>query len=226
MSSVPPPPFPSSQPGQQPASGPPAGPDPQPYGAPQQGDAPQQAPSAGAVPPPAGVPSPGAQQAYPAGPSYPGASAAGPSGGSSGGSKKWLPWVLGGCGCLLLVAILAVAAIIGLSLLGGAGNPEDTARDFAKAMQEKDCTELRSLTTEDFWDGQSCEKSLEAASKFFTIEKFEVIDSEVDGDTADVNVRVTGTFQGHTSTSTSTMHMVKDDGRWKVDGTTGDTTGS
>lgn len=76
---------------------------------------------------------------------------AGAPGGASGRPKRptWHWAVLGGCGVMVLLVSLVVAAVLFFQI-ANRGNPQDTLDDFYTAMDDSDCTLFMETTTEEY----------------------------------------------------------------------------
>lgn len=127
--------------------------------------------------------------------------------------KTWLPWVIGGCSCLGLITLAAIALIIVLAVLGS-GGPEQTVHDHHQAWEEADCEAFIETTTEKYREGSTCEDFATAAANGGEA-TYEVLGSETDGDTATVQ-----TYEEVTVSETATYTLVRVDGDWKIDGHT------
>lgn len=217
----------AQQPGQQPGGGyPPSGG--QPYGQPAYGY-PQQ-------------PVYGQQPPYPPQGGYQGFGGYGP----PPKKKSPLPWILGGLGALVVIAVVTTL-IIGLSTGSSAGDPRPVAERAVSMMNEKDFTGLKSISCEqqsaqtqqaiDLMEGKGA--GLEQLKEMGATEAD--IKQLMDSVTFDVRLEavqrngderataaiagtigISGTFQGVDLGSTPAtpidqkLNMVVEDGAWKL----------
>lgn len=120
------------------------------------------------------------------------------------------------------LAFLFAAALAALTLtacLGG--SPEQTAEDFYRAVEAGEITEAMDLLTDDTFDAVGRDKvraALEMQTRRIAdqggIETFEVVESEVHAELADLQVRIT---LGDGSTMNETVNLRKVDGDWKIE---------
>lgn len=123
--------------------------------------------------------------------------------------------MIGGCGCLLLAALAAIALIIGITVLGSS-SPEQTVRDHHQAWAEADCEGFMETTTEKYRRGATCEDFATAVA-IGGAGTVEILDSETDGDTATVRTLEEVTAGDVTVSQTVTYTLVRVDGDWKID---------
>jgi ketosteroid isomerase-like protein len=132
--------------------------------------------------------------------------------------------------------IIAVAASLLLLLLGlamtGCGDegPSRAAEDFVRASAELDCENLVGLLANDSIQlfGEDRDKAVEACNQELEamgdqapkleLTSFEITEENVDGDTADVKFKASAKIEGQEEEQTEedTVHLVKEDGQWKV----------
>ncbi|MGP9694130.1 nuclear transport factor 2 family protein [Brachybacterium sp. AOP25-B2-12] len=131
------------------------------------------------------------------------------------GKRKWLPWAIGGCGCLVAVAV--IAAIVAIALYVASGNsPKAAVEGYEKAWSTADCELLFSVTTEDFRRGLTCAE-FEASAGDDPTADLTVLDSRTQGDEAIVVARATPEDASDGDPVDVTFRLVKEDGDWKVD---------
>jgi hypothetical protein len=125
---------------------------------------------------------------------------------------------------LLCLAVLGGGAVVLLSAsdsssTAAGGSPEEAVRGFYEAFEQGDCEAMMELiTAAPGGDAQAladCESSMQSGALDtidFSIDDVKVVDEQSDTAT----VEVTGTAFGETSTQPITV--VKEDGKWKIDG--------
>ncbi|MGY5766664.1 hypothetical protein ACXET9_15890 [Brachybacterium sp. DNPG3] len=170
----------------------------------------QSAPAYGT--PPGGAPSPGAP--------WQSASGQAPVGGQPPSKKRWLPWAIGGCGCLVLLAIVAIVLFF-VFVIGSTSGPRNAVETYEQAWIDGTCEGFLETTTDDFNGGATCEDFEYAAS---TIEDYEytITETSVSGKTAEVSVEESYTYYGEKASQTGTYYLVKEDGEWLIDSSTVD----
>lgn len=232
------------QPGspQPPGHGQPPGPGQPPpgYGYPPGGQPPGGAGQPGpGYPPPGGQPPggpPGGGYPGQGGPGYPGQTGQpgyGPPPGGEGSSKS--PIIIAVVGVVAVVVIVVVLFVTGV--FGGGGSPEAVVEDYFNAFTNEDCGALVNLVTEESLDGKSpedaeaeCQKSMDAADEMaegsdMEIPEYEseLVSTEVK-DESDESATVAATVKTWESgkeddaeEATEDLHLVKEDGDWKID---------
>jgi hypothetical protein len=153
------------------------------------------------------------QPGYPAQPAWQGQQYGAPTGGSGGGGINTKLLALIGGGALLVIILVVVLFVV---LGGGSGGPKGVVEDF---IDGESCSDVEDLVTDDFKDtyfNGECtdEKTNDADAGDLD---YDVKDAKVDGDKATVDVKTSGSFGGQDFDETSTFHLVKDDGDWKID---------
>lgn len=156
---------------------------------------------------PLAPPAPGARP----GTGYPGAPGGTP---PAKRPRAWLPWALGGCGCLVAAAIVTALIVVSVVLVSSR-SPEQTVQDYHRAWDTADCDLFFETTTESFRSGASCADFTEAVETGGT-GTIEVLSSETDGDRAIVITEEEATFEGVTIGGTVEYRLVKRDGDWLI----------
>lgn len=128
------------------------------------------------------------------------------------GKRKWLPWAIGGCGCLLVLAIVGTVVAVGLFIASG-NSPKAAVENYAEAWSTGDCELLFSVTTEDFREGLTCAE-FESRAGDSSDADLTVLDSRTNGDEAIVVARASSDGES----AQVSFRLVKEDGDWKVDG--------
>lgn len=138
-------------------------------------------------------------------------------------SRSRLPWLIGGLCALLALIVGAVAVIGALWFLVLRPTPQDAVEQYLVAWDTQDCEAYEEVTTESFRGGPeyTCEQWQEILEEQsdFTFEQ-EIGEIEVDGDRASVEVIEDGTADGVTHRSVYACELVKQDGKWLLDGIT------
>ena len=208
------------QPGQHPGPGPQPGQPGQPGGQPGQfpGGQPGQFPGGQPDQPGYGQP-PGQQFGQPPGgfgqpPGYPPAQ-----------KRSALPWILGGVGLLVVIA-LAIGAFV---LLGGSGgnDPRDVAQTVVDEMNKLEnanagtienqlCNSQKEAFRKEFDDFVNGFKELKAQAGSDFTAKFSLGDVRTEGDTGSFDIIAEASFQGESNKETIPAQLVREDGDWKV----------
>lgn len=133
-------------------------------------------------------------------------------GGSGGGISGKLIGIIGGAAAAVIVVIVLLVV-----LLGGSSGPKGVVEDFLDADS---CSDVEDLVTEDLKESFG-ECNDEDIQQFQGGEEAdvdtEVKDEEIDGDEATVEVEANGSFGGEEFSQTTTFHLKKEDGDWKID---------
>jgi hypothetical protein len=138
--------------------------------------------------------------------------------------RRRAPWIIGGI-CALLALLLVVALVIGVILfLTLRSTPEDAVEQYLEAWNAQDCASYEEVTTERFRGGPeyTCESWQELLREQSEFEfEDEIGETTVDGDRASVEITETSTEpDGAQYRGVYTFELVKQDGRWLIDGTT------
>jgi len=95
------------------------------------------------------------------------------------------------------------------------GDPAETVQAFIDAALDGDCAALEDLVTDDFLDESGDCSSADFDTSELEGVELEVGDTEVDGDTA--TVQLVSTYEGQTAEIG--LELVYEDGAWLIDGT-------
>ena len=138
--------------------------------------------------------------------------------------KSALPWILGGLGVLVVIA-LAVAAFLAF---GGSGDdPREVAQTVVDEMNKLEnanadtienltCNAQKDTFRQDFDDFINGFKELkEQAGDDFTA-TFTLGDVRTEGDTGTFDIVAEAQFKGETNKETIPGQLVREDGEWKV----------
>lgn len=133
--------------------------------------------------------------------------------------KSPLPWILGGCGCLTLLAIAAIVALFAFGGLLGPGDPEKPVATMLEALKDGDCEKAKSVVQESARKNAKCD-SFEQASKLINDQgefSYDIKESKVNGDEATVQVHVAlKTDGGTTHEDDVTISLLEEDGEWRI----------
>ena len=127
-------------------------------------------------------------------------------------------------GWLKVVLVLALAALLGSTLLGcggGGASPEDTVQDALKAMEAMDAEEMATYFTEEL--REDVEFGMELAFVFIDEIKISNLKTKVLSQTedeatveADFDVETTVFDETEEEHVTEPFNLVKEDGKWLI----------
>jgi uncharacterized protein YprB with RNaseH-like and TPR domain len=127
-------------------------------------------------------------------------------------------------GWLKVVLVLALAALLGSTLLGcggGGSGPEDTVRGALRAMEAMDAEEMGTYFTEEL--REEVEFSMELAFVFIDEIKISNVKTKVLSQTedeatveADFDIETTGFDETEEEHVTESFNLVKEDGKWLI----------
>jgi hypothetical protein len=114
------------------------------------------------------------------------------------------PLIIGG----VLAVVIAVAVTLILVLSGSTG-PTGVVNSWLTAAQDKNISRLRDL---------SCERARDeiTSGAIPEIKSWDITNVSESGDTATVTLNITVTVDGETHTSPARLHLIKENGDWKV----------
>jgi hypothetical protein len=129
--------------------------------------------------------------------------------------------------CALALILTAPLAIFAAGCGDGDG-PATALEDFTYAQAAKDCDRLVPLL-----DAQSkeilgkaigpngdpvegCRQTMEAQTQTIEITDFNIIEENIDGDSATVKFSINGTVDGQETSEENTVDLVRENGEWKV----------
>lgn len=130
----------------------------------------------------------------------------------------------------LLVVMIPAMLLLGIMAwgCGTADSPSAVLEEFSYAQADNDCEKTIDLLTEeskslfsmtnegDVDPVEGCKQMLEVHPQEIKITNFETIEENIDGDTAVVKFKITGTVDGEEVEQEETIDMIKEDGKWKV----------
>ncbi len=128
-----------------------------------------------------------------------------------------------------LLVVTAILVLLVVPALGcGGESPSAALEEFTYAQADNDCEKIINLLTEEskglfsmatgteMDPVEACRQTLEANPQEVEITKFETIEENIDGDTAEVKFSISGKVGGEELTQEETITMIKEDGVWKV----------
>ncbi|MFQ6270461.1 hypothetical protein ACLLO4_28990 [Kutzneria viridogrisea] len=157
-------------------------------------------------------------------------------GGPVPGKKSPLPWILGGVGVLVVVALIVVFVFVKPFGGGTSGSPEDAAQAIVDMYNKQDASGIRAATCKKLQDDvdnamknldpSKLTASLPAELRNMTLKASLVGVTSVSDSSADAKVsqhfeNVPSKYASMIKDRTVTMKMVKESGSWKVCGLSG-----
>lgn len=134
----------------------------------------------------------------------------------------------------MFLLIMCAVFLSGVALLAAAGcgsdenSPSAAVEQFIYAQADKDCDRLVSLLDTSSKDTLSkaigpqgdpvagCQQTMSAQTQEIEITDFNVIEENINGDTATVKFSIEGSVNGQTMNEEDTANMIKENGEWKV----------
>jgi hypothetical protein len=120
-------------------------------------------------------------------------------------------------GIVAALLVLGVGAVVFVNVFGSnTRSPEAAAEAFMEAVKSGDAEEVKDLMCEAI--RADLEAQIGDRTSMMSLAQFEydLGAVTVNGDTATVPVSMTITFMGESISDTGTMHLVKEDGGWRV----------
>lgn len=137
--------------------------------------------------------------------------------------RSWLPWALGGCGCLALIAVLVIGGgVVGWFALGkttGPGaTPEAAIEELYSAAEAKDCKAYKAAMTRDIRDAVNCAEFEKSVANLDSI-SWKITDRGNPKPTyVTYELDLTEVRDGTAKTRSVLLGVDKEDGRWLVSG--------